>query len=358
MDELHLHERYMRRCFDLARLGRGKVSPNPMVGAVLVCQDRILGEGYHRQYGEAHAEVQALAAVPSSLRHLIPKSTLYISLEPCCVHGRTPPCTDMIIRENIPRVAISTLDTSPEVNGKSVELLREQGVEVICGILETEGRELFALRDRFARLQRPYITLKFARTEEGFMAPLPLARQPISSPAALRLVHRWRSEHDSILIGYRTALTDDPLLTNRFFPGGRNPLRIVLDPELRLPEKLKVFQAGDALTWLVYESGKATPPEVKPSGRIYVGSAPGLQGLLDLLGELKNQKISSLLVEGGAAVIRRFLEADLWDEARVLVGSAHFARGLPAPAIPSHPAAEYAFGSDRVLWYRHPAFER
>jgi diaminohydroxyphosphoribosylaminopyrimidine deaminase/5-amino-6-(5-phosphoribosylamino)uracil reductase len=348
----------MRRCFDLARLGGGKVSPNPMVEAVLVGQDRILGEGYHRQYGEAHAEVQAVAAVPPSLRPLIPRSIFYISLEPCCVYGRTPPCTQMILREGIPRVVISTLDTSPEVNGKSVALLREQGVEVISGILEREGRELFAPRDRFARLQRPYITLKFARTEEGFLAPLPLARQPISSAAAQRLVHRWRGEHDSILIGYRTALTDDPLLTNRFFPGGRSPLRIVLDPELQLPAKLRVFQADDVPTWIVYESATAKPPEEKRPGLVYFRSAPGMQGVLDLLGELRNQKVSSLLVEGGAAVIRRFLEADLWDEARVLVGSAHFARGLPAPAIPSHPAAEYAFGADRILRYRHPAFER
>jgi len=133
MEDNRLHERYMRRCFDLARLGEGRVSPNPMVGAVLVHQQRIIGEGYHRQYGEAHAEVKAVSSVPSAQRHLIPQSTLYISLEPCCVFGRTPPCTDMILRESIPRVVISTLDTSPEVSGKSVALLRARGVEVVCG---------------------------------------------------------------------------------------------------------------------------------------------------------------------------------------------------------------------------------
>ncbi len=358
MEDNRLHERYMRRCFDLARLGEGRVSPNPMVGAVLVHQQRIIGEGYHRQYGEAHAEVKAVSSVPSSQRHLIPQSTLYISLEPCCVFGRTPPCTDMILREGIPRVIISTLDTSPEVSGKSVALLRARGVEVVSGVLELQGKALFAPRDRFARLHRPYITLKFARTREGLMAPLPLARKPISSPLSQRLVHRWRSEHDAILVGFRTALTDDPELTNRLYPIGDNPLRVVLDPKLELPKHLKVFDGAKAQTLVAFDPDQSEVPEAPPQGISYLPYSAGMQGLPDLLGELRSRNVSRLLVEGGAAILHQFLEADLWDEARVLEGAEHMSRGVKAPVIPAHPAAEFALGPDRIIRYLHSSFER
>ncbi|RMF32110.1 MAG: bifunctional diaminohydroxyphosphoribosylaminopyrimidine deaminase/5-amino-6-(5-phosphoribosylamino)uracil reductase RibD, partial [Bacteroidetes bacterium] len=226
-------EVFMRRCFDLARLGAGRVSPNPMVGAVLVYEGRIIGEGWHRRYGGAHAEVNALASVAPSDRALIRRSTLYVSLEPCCIHRKTPPCTNLILREGIPRVVVSCLDPTPEVNGRGLELLREGGVEVRVGVLEEEGRRLIRFREAFVRHGRPFVLLKFACSRDGFLGK-PGEQIWISNPWTKRWVHRCRAAADAILVGTRTARTDNPQLTTRLFFGD-SPLRIVLDRRLTLP---------------------------------------------------------------------------------------------------------------------------
>lgn len=228
---------FLRRCFDLAKLGAGNVSPNPMVGAVLVHQGRIIGEGFHSHYGGPHAEVEAVRSVSPSDQSLIRESTLYVSLEPCCVHGRTPPCTNLILDMGIPRVVISNLDESPGVNGKGIRLLEEAGVEVHTHVLEDEGLPYSRIRNTFVRNRRPYIVLKYARSADGF-----LGRENesvwLTNGISKRLVHKWRSEVDAILVGTQTLRVDDPGLTNRLY-FGKSPIRLVLDREASLPEPFR-----------------------------------------------------------------------------------------------------------------------
>ncbi len=342
LNKTELDEKFMRRCFDLARLGRGYVAPNPEVGAVLVCQNRIIGEGFHQRYGHAHAEVNAVHSVSPGDRELIPKSTLYVSLEPCCFHGQTPACTTLILKQQIPRVVISCLDNTPEVAGKGVQILREAGVEVSVGVLEEEGRRLARVRRVIAEKNRPYVMLKFAQTQNGFFAPFDPGRQWISHPLTKRLTHKWRAEVDAILIGRYTAQIDDPKLTTRHY-FGPSPLRIVLDPKASLPPLLRLFQDGHP-TWRVVDPGISSPGKVK-ARTLAVASLP------ELLTELLENQVGTLLVEGGAKTLRRFLAAGLWDEARVLTGPGTLDQGVAAP-LPDHPPLErYRLGNNLLEIY-------
>ena len=248
------HEVYMRRCLELATLGCGNVAPNPMVGAVLVFNDRVIGEGYHQKYGEAHAEVNCIDSVAEADKKLISSSTLYVSLEPCAHFGKTPPCADLIIQHKIPRVIIGCRDPFKEVDGKGIEKLKAAGVHIETGILEDDCRELNKRFFSFHTKQRPYVILKWAQTADGFIAATnhppgertlkesaeKKERLHISNEYSNRLVHKWRSEEAAILIGTNTALLDDPELTTRLWPG-RSPVRLILDMDLRLPAHLKIF---------------------------------------------------------------------------------------------------------------------
>ncbi len=336
---------YMRRCFDLARLGLGQVSPNPPVGAVLVYEDQIIGEGYHRRWGAPHAEVEAVASVPEHLRHLIPKATLYVSLEPCCVYGRTPPCTNLILDQGIKRVVVSCLDQSPEVAGRGVALLRAGGVEVRTGVLEDEGRWLVRFRSKWATTGMPWVILKFARTRDGFMG-LPERQVWISNPLTLRLVHRWRSELDAIMVATNTALIDNPRLTTRLWPG-RSPVRVVLDRRGRLPEKLHLFD-GTVPTWVVTEQ----PARFRglPVAPIELGfDAPDFA--YQLLKELGARRITSLLVEGGSALLHYLIRENCWDEARVFTGNKVLGTGVPAPEVHGRLMDEIHIGDNLLtLW--------
>ncbi|MCB0644036.1 MAG: bifunctional diaminohydroxyphosphoribosylaminopyrimidine deaminase/5-amino-6-(5-phosphoribosylamino)uracil reductase RibD [Phaeodactylibacter sp.] len=319
-------EAYMRRCFELARLGGGFVSPNPMVGAVLVHEGRIIGEGYHQQYGSHHAEVNAVRSVAPEDRHLLQAATLYVSLEPCCIHGNTPPCTDLIRREGIPRVVVSVLDLSPEVAGKGIRLLRESGINVTTGILEAEGRMVSIFRNFLVSQLRPYVILKYAQTQTGLIGrrDVPIW---ITSSYAKRLVHKWRKEIDGILIGTRTAEIDNPQLTNRFFRG-RSPRRIVLDRQGRLSPDLAIFQ-GPGRTIVVTEAADRSEYQ-----NAEIWAMPFDDNLLpQLLHNLAEQKISSLLVEGGRFTLQRFIDLQLWDEARVFTGAIDIDDGVPAPQL-------------------------
>ncbi|MEY4106958.1 MAG: hypothetical protein RL181_1300, partial [Bacteroidota bacterium] len=308
-------ENYMRRCFDLARLGTGRVSPNPMVGAVLVYENRIIGEGYHAVFGKAHAEVNAIHSVVPADRALIPRSTLYVSLEPCCVYGKTPPCSDLILEHRIPRVVVSCLDFSPLISGRGVEQLRRGGVQVTTGVLEEEGLELSRPAAIFLRKKRPYIILKWAETQNGLIAPS--NRQPfwISGAASRRLTHKWRMEADAILVGTTTALHDDPSLDNRYF-FGKSPVPVLLDRRGMLPPGLKVFQHPKAPVVFV-QNGQPLPPY---PGEVHIEAVDFERPLLldELLQRLYLLKIGILLVEGGAAVLQSFVQQGLWDEARVI----------------------------------------
>ena len=340
--------RFIRRCFDLARLGAGKVSPNPMVGAVLVHQGRIIGEGYHRQYGGAHAEVEAIRSAGDAGRPLLPHCTLYVSLEPCCVFGRTPPCTNLIIEMGIPRVVIANLDQSPEVNGMGIRQLEEAGVEVHVGILAEEGQPFCEMRNTFVSKKRPYVILKYAVSADGFLGP---GDRPLwmTNEVSKRLVHKWRSETDAILAGPNTLLADNPALTNRYF-NGKSPLRLVLDKTGSLPRNLKVFN-GVAPTWVFTENPSVYAWAPAP---VRIIDTPFGDGLVPfVLKSLAEGKVTSLMVEGGQKTLNRFLEGGYWDEARVFTAPVKLGSGVPGPKIPSMPLKVIPVLGDRLEIWRN-----
>lgn len=339
------HEAYIRRCFDLARLGAGSVSPNPMVGAVLVHGDRIIGEGWHRQYGQAHAEVNAVRSVRPEDLHLLPETTLYVSLEPCCIFGKTPPCTNLILEHRIPKVVISCLDQTPDVAGNGVNILRAAGVEVTTGVLEPEGQRLSAIRNTFVSQHRPYVILKFAQTKDHFLGPEDGSQYWITNAYSKRLVHRWRSETDAILAGTNTARNDNPELTNRLY-FGKSPLRVVVDRTGRLPGTLALFD-GSAST-LVFTERTDT---VAGKNIEYI-PIPFDENLVQhILAHLASKRCTSLIVEGGAQILHAFLKAGLWDEARVFTGTKYLFKGIPAPVLPVAPAYSQAIADDLLEVY-------
>jgi len=304
-------EIFLRRCFDLARLGTGYVSPNPMVGAVLVYQGRIIGEGWHQRWGEAHAEVNCIRSVKPEERDLISKSTLYCSLEPCFHVGKTPPCVDLILENRIPRVVISNVDPNPKVAGQSIVQLRAAGVEVVAGVLEAEGRQLNRPFFTWITAQRPYVVLKWAQSTDGYLSRTE-ERTAISGPAAQRLVHRWRSESDAILVGNKTALTDNPRLDARLY-FGKNPLRVVFDAHGKIPPGHHL-RDGSIPTWVL-------------DGPIHIP---------DLLQRLAADRRAILLVEGGAHVLHQFLDGGWWDEIRVIENTRlRLGGGVAAPVLPT-----------------------
>lgn len=314
----------MDRCLQLAALGSGYTAPNPMVGAVLVHEGVIIGEGYHRRFGEAHAEVNCVQSVPEELRGLISASTMYVSLEPCSHFGKTPPCTSMIISNKIPRVVIGCIDPFAAVSGRGVARLRESGVAVTTGVGAAACEALSSRFFTFHRKKRPFVILKWARSQDGIMA-LPGPRPvKISNAFTDRLVHRWRSEESAILIGSRTAEYDDPALVNRLWTGP-SPVRIILDRRGRLPDHLHVFD--DRAPTLVFTSGIQ-----RKMGRTeWLSVFPSRNFLEEVMGILFERGILSVIVEGGCSVLQSFLEANLWDEARVITGAVRLGKGLREP---------------------------
>jgi diaminohydroxyphosphoribosylaminopyrimidine deaminase / 5-amino-6-(5-phosphoribosylamino)uracil reductase len=238
----------MQRCFDLARLGLGQVSPNPLVGAVLVYENRIIGEGWHQKYGGPHAEVHCVQSVDPALRHLIPRSTLYCSLEPCFHFGKTPPCVELILREKIPHVVIANTDPNPLTAGKSIAKLRAAGVRITDGVLAQEGADMNRPFFTWITQKRPYIRLKWAQSADAFLSKKG-ERTTISGPTVQRWVHRWRMESDAILVGTRTAVIDNPRLDNRLY-WGKSPLRITFDRQMRIPPDHHILDDSTP-TWIL-----------------------------------------------------------------------------------------------------------
>ncbi|MFN8289776.1 MAG: bifunctional diaminohydroxyphosphoribosylaminopyrimidine deaminase/5-amino-6-(5-phosphoribosylamino)uracil reductase RibD [Chitinophagaceae bacterium] len=318
----------MARCLELARKGAGHVAPNPMVGAVLVHNDRILAEGWHRQYGAPHAEVNCIEeAVDKGYRELIPRSTLYVSLEPCAHYGKTPPCTDLIIRHKIPEVVIGCRDPFPEVNGKGIEKLEAAGLRVVTGVLEQECRELNRRFFTFHTMHRPYVLLKWAQTADGKMAAGTGRRLLISNEYTNRLVHRWRSEEAAILVGTHTALYDDPALTNRLWPGP-SPVRMVVDMKLRLPLSLKLFDGKERT--IVFNRIK----QEEKGNLNYVRVKDEESLVQEVLQTLYQLKLQSVMVEGGARLLQSFISEGAWDEATVIMNNEVLAgEGLLAPLL-------------------------
>ncbi len=315
----------MYRCLQLAQLGCGHVAPNPMVGAVLVFNNRIIGEGYHAQYGKAHAEVNCINSVAEIDKVLIEKSTLYVSLEPCVHFGKTPPCTNLILQHKIPKVVIGCSDSFGEVNGKGIQQLKDNGVQVVYGVLENECRELNNRFFTFHTKQRPYITLKWAQSKNGKIAGKSNERIFISNDITNRLVHKWRTQEAAIMVGTNTALNDNPLLTARLWEG-KNPVRILLDETLKVPITNSIFNA-DAKT-IVFNAIKTAEEKNIQYHKL------NNFNLSVVLNALYNLNIQSVLVEGGGKLLQSFIDSNLWDEIRVIENTeVSIEDGLQAPII-------------------------
>lgn len=333
---------FMQRALDLAERGKGAVRPNPLVGCVLVHEGKIIGEGYHEQYGGPHAEVNAIASVTD--HELFATATAYVSLEPCSHYGKTPPCANLLIEKGIKSVIVATLDPNPLVAGKGVKLLQEAGISVQVGLLEREARwqnrRFFCQQEK----KRPYVILKWAQTQDGFIARQNLDSKWISNSQSRQLVHQWRSEEQAILVGKNTALQDNPRLNVRDWTGS-DPLRVVLDSKLELPADLHLFdQQIPTLCYNLLKSEKLTNLEWVKLPQI---------SLEALLADLHARQIQSVLIEGGTQTLSQFLAAGLWDEARVFTAPIQFERGIAAPKLTQTPAESHAIGEDQLDIYYH-----
>jgi diaminohydroxyphosphoribosylaminopyrimidine deaminase/5-amino-6-(5-phosphoribosylamino)uracil reductase len=317
-----------------------------MVGAVLVHASTIIGEGWHRRFGEAHAEVNCLQSVAPENRHLIPESTLYCSLEPCFHYGKTPPCVDAILQHRIPAVVISNSDPNPVVAGQSIEKLRQAGVAVTTGVLEADGLWLNRVFFHWIRHRQPYVILKWAQSQDGYLGK-PGERTAISSPEALRLVHRWRSETDAIIVGNRTAMIDNPRLDTRYFPGP-NPLRIAIDRDNDLPASYNLLDDSTE-TWIFGEERAGTWRHTS-----FFPIEDRLE-LPDLLDQLYQDGRASLLVEGGASLLGQFIDQACWQEIRIIENIRCLSSGIPAPALPAGAVliSDQQVGTDRLrIWQK------
>lgn len=316
-------EFFMQRALELAQLGIGFVSPNPRVGCVIVHDGKIIVEGWHKKYGEAHAEVNAVNSVADV--SLLRESTVYVNLEPCSHFGKTPPCADLLIKHAVKKVVVANKDSNPLVAGEGVKKLREAGIDVTLGVLENEGRELNKRFFTAIEKQRPYIILKWAQTADGFVARKNYESKWISNELSRQWVHRWRSEEDAVLVGTKTATHDNPALTVRDW-SGRNPTRIVIDRFLRLHDHLHLFD-GKQKT-LCYNVLRHE--EKRNLSLIRIDEE---NFITQLVKDLSKQKIQSVMIEGGAQTLRLFIDLNLWDEARVFTSPRLFYEGISSPKL-------------------------
>lgn len=322
------YDKYMARALQLAAMGDGKVSPNPMVGAVIVCNNKVIGEGYHVAYGRAHAEVNAVNSVKSP--ELLKESTLYVTLEPCAHYGKTPPCSELIIRKGIPKVVIGCLDPFEKVGGKGAQMLKKAGIEVVTGVMERQCIELNRKFITAHRKKRPYILLKWAQSADGLIDHERTdrgAQAIISNPVTTMWTHRERSRYDAIMVGSNTVLKDNPSLSVREWPG-KNPVRIVLDRDGdTIPTDSKILtDGGKTLVFSYNTEGIAGHVE-------YIKLNSHTDILEHILKELYRRNIISVMIEGGAVLLQKFIDKNLWDEARIEYGSCYLHSGVKAPSI-------------------------
>ena len=319
------HEYFIEKCISLARKGILNVSPNPMVGCVIVNDGEIVGEGYHKEYGKNHAEVNAINSVKD--KSVLKNSILYVNLEPCCHHGKTPPCTDIIIKYNIPKVVIGCIDTFTKVSGQGIKKLKNNSVEVIYGVLEKDCIELNKRFFCYHIKKRPYIILKWAKSKDNFIAPINQEKSFwMTSDESKKLVHSWRAEEDAILVGRKTVVADNPSLTVRECEG-KNPIRIVIDKELSLNEKSNVFD--DQAETIIFNNIKTA---IIDKTTYLKADFNNLNQ--DILKQLYNRDILSLIIEGGAFTINSFIENGLYDEIRVFTTNKVLENGIKSPNIP------------------------
>jgi len=342
-------EKYMARCIELAKMGAGNVSPNPMVGCVIVLEDKIIGEGYHQKYGEAHAEVNAINSVanPADLKN----STIYVSLEPCAHYGLTPPCSDLIVAKQIPRVVIGSVDPFAKVAGKGIQRLIKAGIDVKVGILEKECNELNKRFFTFHEKKRPFIILKWAQTLDGFI-DIDRSSENFGEPTwitgneALIRVHKMRAEEDAILVGTNTAEKDNPWLTVRHCEG-KNPLRVVIDKNLRLVKTLHLFD--NSTPTVVFNSEKDETEENTKFVKINFEK----NILPQLIKSLHSMNCLSLIIEGGKQVLESFISKNLWDEAHVYTGNKKFITGISAPQLSGKPILTEKIENDTLAVFKN-----
>jgi diaminohydroxyphosphoribosylaminopyrimidine deaminase/5-amino-6-(5-phosphoribosylamino)uracil reductase len=335
----------MQRCLDLAEIALGETYPNPIVGCVIVHQCEIIGEGWHKKAGDAHAEVNAINSVKD--KTLLTESILYVSLEPCVHYGKTPPCSELIIKHKIPHVVVGCTDLYSKVSGKGIKSMRESGIKVDVGVLKDKCVESHKRFFTFHNKKRPYIILKWAETKDGFIAPL---KQKIGEPfwitsiESKTLVHKWRSQESSLLIGTNTAELDNPSLTVRLWKGN-NPLRIVIDKNLKLNNSLNIF--NNSAKSLVFNDVKNFIIDNIEYCMIDFSSVH-----LEIMKTLYNKGVHSLIIEGGRETLQSFIDIDLWDEARVFVANQNLKNGVRAPKIKEKHISEEMVSSDLLRRYR------
>lgn len=342
-------EIYMQRCLELAIMGMGNVSPNPMVGCVIVHEHKIIGEGYHQQFGKAHAEVNAINDVIANYGDLAPallkNATAYVNLEPCAHFGKTPPCADLLVKHQLKKVVIGNTDPFSDVNGQGIEKLKSAGIAVESSLLSDQCSLLN--RRFFTRIkqQRPFIILKWAQTADGYFAPSNDVQQWITGPMAKQLAQTWRSEEDAILVGKRTALIDNPQLTNRT-TNGKNPIRIVIDKNLEIPLTHHIF--NDQAKTIIFN-------EVKTDviNNIHYVQMEDMQYYLaqKIAFQLYLMDIQSVIIEGGIQILTQFINANLWDEARIFTSKTAWKEGLKAPKIDGNIKERIVLADDELTIY-------
>lgn len=340
MPDLFSDEKYMQRCIELALMAGGNAAPNPLVGSIVVHNNIIIGEGYHESYGQAHAEVNAINSVKD--KSLLKDSVLYVTLEPCSHHGKTPPCCERIVNEGIKKVVVGTIDTSAKVNGKGLDFLKNHGVDVRILALENECRFLNRRFFTFHEKKRPYIILKWAQSADGFIAPeKSLQPMKISNDISHTLSHRWRTEEAAIMVGTNTALTDNPQLTPRSWQG-HHPVRLVIDRHLRIPENFHLHDSS--VKTFIYNEVKNQ--NIHQNHFIKIDFDKNI--LPQVCDHLYNESINSVIVEGGSILLNSFIKQQLWDEARVFTSEIILNSGIHSPAI-SLPAVQTEMSGNDLL---------
>lgn len=347
---MNIHEKYIRRCIALAKNGFGTTYPNPMVGSVIVYNDQIIGEGWHKKAGEPHAEVNAVASVKD--KSLLKKATIYVSLEPCSHFGKTPPCCDLIIANQIPNVVVGTVDPNEKVAGNGIKKLMAAGANVIVGVLEKECHELNKRFFTFHQKKRPYIILKWAESQDGFLAPekeLDQERKPIwiTNKYSRQLVHKWRSEEQAILAGTQTVIQDNPKLDVRDW-SGNSPVRVVLDRNNQIPEESHVLD--DSVKTIVFTGTEISTPKKNTTFEILDFN----QNIVpQILAVLHHHQIQSIIIEGGTKTLQSFIDLNLWDEARIFIGNTFFEKGVKAPHLIRKNTTKTHIENDELLYIRN-----
>lgn len=345
---MKIHEKYIRRCIELAKNGLGTTYPNPLVGSVIVYDGKIIGEGWHKKAGEPHAEVNAIKSVKD--KTLLKKATIYVSLEPCSHFGKTPPCCNLIIENEIPNVVIGTVDPNIKVAGNGIKRLLDAGIKVTVGILEEDCYELNKRFFTFHEKKRPYIILKWAESQDGFIAPIEKSEKKpiwITNSYSRQLVHKWRSEEQAILVGTQTVIDDDPKLDVRDWKG-HNPVRIVLDQNKRIPNSSQILD--NQTKTIVFSKSKTT---IEKENTIFENIDFKENIAIQIAQVLYKHQIQSVIIEGGSQTLQTFIDAKLWDESRIFIGKIDFITGIKAPSLGKKNFEKSTISNDELIISRN-----